>query len=52
MKISKPDSEPWLSFLVLPNKRFVSRYALEIPEKEAIERFLTEIGKELGYESL
>lgn len=35
----------------ITNKLFVSRYAVEIPKKEAMERFLTEIGKEMGYEA-
>jgi len=34
----------------ISNKLFVSRYALEIPDKAAIESFLRGIAKEFGYE--
>jgi len=32
----------------LSNQVFVSRYAVELPGKEEMERFITEIGKEMG----
>ena len=34
----------------LSNKIFVSRYAVELPRKEEMERFITQIGKEVGHE--
>lgn len=33
----------------LSNQLFVSRYAVEMPKKQEMERFLQEIGKEVGY---
>jgi predicted nuclease of restriction endonuclease-like (RecB) superfamily len=33
----------------LPNKLFVSRYAVEMPKKQEMERFLKQIGEEVGY---
>jgi predicted nuclease of restriction endonuclease-like (RecB) superfamily len=33
----------------LPNKLFVSRYAVEMPAKSAMESFLKQIGKEIGH---
>ena len=35
----------------LPNKLFVSRYAVEMPKKQEMEAFLKQIGKEIGHES-
>lgn len=32
----------------LPNQLFVSRYAVEMPDKAAMERFLKQIGREIG----
>ncbi len=32
----------------LPNKLFVSRYAVEMPKKQEMERFLKQLGKEVG----
>jgi hypothetical protein len=32
----------------LPNKLFVSRYAVEMPKKQEIEVFLKQLGKELA----
>ena len=32
----------------LTNKVFVSRYAVELPRKEDMERFITQLGKEVG----
>jgi hypothetical protein len=34
----------------LPNKLFVSRYAVEMPKKQEMEAFLTQLGKEIGHE--
>lgn len=33
----------------ISNQLFVSRYAVEMPKKQEMERFLKEIGKEVGY---
>lgn len=33
----------------LPNKLFVSRYAVEMPKKAEMEAFLKQLGKEIGY---
>lgn len=35
----------------LPNKLFVSRYAVEMPKKQQMEAFLKQLGKEVGHES-
>ena len=35
----------------LSNKLFVSRYAVEMPKRQEMERFLMQIGKEVGYGS-
>lgn len=35
----------------LPNKLFVSRYAVEMPKKQEMEAFLKQLGKEIGHES-
>ena len=35
----------------LPNKLFVSRYAVEMPDKAAMEAFLKQLGKEIGHDS-
>jgi predicted nuclease of restriction endonuclease-like (RecB) superfamily len=35
----------------LPNKLFVSRYAVEMPKKKEMEAFLKQLGKEIGHES-
>jgi hypothetical protein len=35
----------------LPNKLFVSRYAVEMPKKREMEAFLKQLGKEIGHES-
>jgi hypothetical protein len=32
----------------LSNQVFVSRYAVELPKKEEMERFITQIGREVG----
>jgi len=34
----------------LPNKLFVSRYAVEMPKKAEMEAFLKQLGKEMGHE--
>ena len=34
----------------LSNQLFVSRYAVEMPKKQDMERFLMKVGKEVGYE--
>jgi hypothetical protein len=34
----------------ISNQLFVSRYALEIPNKRDMESFLLQLAKELGYE--
>lgn len=34
----------------LPNKLFVSRYAVEMPKKAEMEAFLKQLGKEIGHE--
>jgi predicted nuclease of restriction endonuclease-like (RecB) superfamily len=33
----------------IPNKLFVSRYAVEMPKKEEMEKFLQRMGKEIGH---
>lgn len=35
----------------LPNKLFVSRYAVEMPKKPEMEAFLKQLGEEIGHES-
>lgn len=35
----------------LPNKLFVSRYAVEMPKKQEMEAFLKQLGKEMGHAS-
>lgn len=35
----------------LSNQLFVSRYATEMPDKAAMEKFLQQLGKEIGYEA-
>ena len=50
----QPDLLQRLSFshlaelLELPDQVFVSRYAVELPKKEDMERLITQIGKEVG----
>jgi hypothetical protein len=34
----------------LSNQLFVSRYAVEMPKKQDMERFLKKVGKEVGYD--
>ena len=34
----------------LPNSLFVSNYAVEMPDKAAMEKFLEQLGKELGHD--
>ena len=34
----------------LPNKLFVSRYAVEMPKKQEMEAFLKQLGREIGHE--
>jgi hypothetical protein len=33
----------------MPNQLFVSRYAVEMPKKAAMQSFLKQIGKEIGH---
>ena len=35
----------------ISNQLFVSRYAVEMPDKAAMEAFLKQLGKEIGHDS-